>query len=100
VCISHGLSSRGAILQLTTSAKGSDDHVPVIVAAFGSTLSLLGISAPSCLLMRINGFVPQPDAGQLISRGQPNQSGCVGKRISLAFVEVTRQRLNSYRLTH
>src|SRR5438034_117031 len=50
--------------------------------------------------MRVNGSVPQADAGQLVSRRQPSQSGYVGKQFRLAFVEVTRQRLNSYRLTH
>jgi hypothetical protein len=35
--------------------------------------------------MRVNGFVLQSDAGQLISCGQPNQSGYVGTRISLSF---------------
>jgi hypothetical protein len=49
--------------------------------------------------MRVNGFVPQPDAGQLISRGQPDQSGYVGKRIALSLVEVARQRLDKNRLT-
>jgi hypothetical protein len=67
------------------AAKASDDHVPVMAAAFARTLSLLDISALSCLPMRVNGSVPQPDAGQLVSRGQPNQSGYVGKRISLSF---------------
>jgi len=51
----------------------------------GRTLSLLDISASSCLLMRVNGSVPQPDAGQLVTGEQPNQSGYVGKRISLSF---------------
>jgi hypothetical protein len=46
-----------------------------MAAAFGRTLPLLDISAPSCLLMRVNGSVPQLDARELVSCGQPNQSG-------------------------
>jgi hypothetical protein len=71
-----------------------------MAAAFSRTLSLLDISESSCLLMRVNGSVPQPDAGQLVSGGQPNQRGYVGKEFRLAFVGKARQRLNKYRLTH
>src|ERR1043166_6325494 len=55
-----------------------------MAAAFGRALSFLDISAPSCLLMCVNGSVPQPDAEQLVSLGQPNQCGYVGNSISLS----------------
>ena len=35
--------------------------------------------------MRADGSMPPRDAGQLVSRGQPDQSRYVGKRISLTF---------------
>ena len=50
--------------------------------------------------MRVNGSVPQPDAGQLVSGEHQIKAATLAKEFRLAFVEVTRQRLNSYRLTH
>src|SRR5437667_3744200 len=64
--------ARGDFAADGIAANRSDDHVPVMAAAFGRTVFLLDNSAPSCLLMPVNGSVPQPDAGQLVSRGQPN----------------------------
>jgi hypothetical protein len=82
----HRTAFAQGVLQLTASSlKPATITCPVIAAAFARSLSLLDTSAPSCLLMRVNGFVPQPDAGQLTSRGRPDQSRYVGKRISLSF---------------
>ena len=36
------------------------------------SLFALRVVAVAFLLMPVNGSVPQPDAGQLVSRGQPN----------------------------
>src|SRR5207249_6943268 len=95
-CVSVGLPSRGAILQLTAS--------PLIAATITYQSWQLHLVEPFrfstfphrvVCWMRVNGSVPQADAGQLVSRRQPSQSGYVGKQFRLAFVEVTRQRLNS-----
>jgi hypothetical protein len=76
--------ARGDFAADGIAAKGSDDHVRVMAAALLEPFSFSTFQRLSCLLMR-NGSVPQPDAGQLASRGQPNQSGYVGKSISLSF---------------
>jgi hypothetical protein len=67
--------ARGAFAADGIAAQGSDEHVPVMAAAFSRDLSILDTSAPSCLLMCVNGSMLQPDAGQLVSLGQPNQCG-------------------------
>ena len=60
-CYQHRTAfARGDFAADDIAAKGSDEHVPVIVAAFGGPISPIDISAPSWLLMRVNGFVPHP----------------------------------------
>jgi hypothetical protein len=92
--------ARGDFAADGIAAKGSDDHVPVMAAAFGRTLSFLDISAPRCLLMRANGSCRHAKQDDWLAAGNQIKAAALAKEFRLALVEVARQRLKNYRLTH
>jgi hypothetical protein len=101
MCISIGQPSRGGDFAADgIVAQGGDDHVPVMAAAFGRTLSSLDISAPSCLLMRADYSMPHAKQVDWLAAGDPIKTATLAREFCLALVEVPRQRSNEYRLTH
>jgi hypothetical protein len=103
MCISVGPPSRGAILQLTASLpKAATITYESWQLHLLEPFSFSTFQRPSLFAgMRTSGSVPQRDAGQLVSRGRDQiKAATLAKEFRLAAVEVARQCLNNYRLTH
>jgi hypothetical protein len=93
--------ARGDFAANGIAAKGSDDLVRVMVAALLEPFSFSTFQRLSCLLGCVL-TAPCRNAMQdnWLAAGDQLKAATLAKEFRLALVEVARQRLNNYRLTH
>jgi hypothetical protein len=93
--------ARGDFAADGIAAKGSDDHVRVMAAALLEPFSFSTFQRLSCLLGCVL-TAPCRNAMQdnWLAAGDQLKAATLAREFRLALVEVARQRLNNYRLTH